>query len=154
MSIFQVSREEKGSQLLFRDDGSFLMRKLLIEDGFLLEKDSNGISRRAWMQFYKLLKEYPGYSFVKIGADMITVSFNRDVLFDPFGQLNTDEKPTMGQDLKKSFVTKIADAKCYRHEVNAKPNNHMDKITTYLGVVVIMLVIAVLIKVALMNVGL
>ena len=101
----------------------------------------------AWMMPYKLLKRFDGWG--KVGADMVTVSFARDIVFDPFGELSGGEKPIKGADLRKDFVRKIAESTVYRHRQQAKGSLIMDKVTTFLGVVVILLALAIGLKVGL-----
>ena len=136
--------KEKRTQLYFRDDGSFILRKLDVEDGFLVEKIKGEI-RKAWMMRYKLLKRFDGYG--GIGADMVTVSYARDIVFDPFNQLKDGEKPDKGDSLTKDFVSKIASAKCYRHELSAKGSLFVEKIFLFLGTTMVLLGIGILIVV-------
>lgn len=144
MSIFGPPKERR-TQLYFRDDGGFMFRKLDIEDGFLAEKIGKEIIK-AWMMRYKLLKRFNGYK--KIGADMVTLSFARDIVFDPFNQLASTEKPEKGANLIKNFVKKIAEAKCYKHEQKAKGSLLMDKIVLFEGFTMILLALSIGIVVA------
>lgn len=138
--------KERRTQLYFRDDGGFMFRKLDIEDGFLVEKNSDKEISKAWMMRYKLLKHFNG--FKKIGADMVTLSFARDIVFDPFGQLATEEKPEKGASLVKDFVQKIAEAKCYKHEQKAKGSLLIDKLVIFMGTIGVLLAIGIGIVVA------
>jgi len=138
--------KEKRTQLYFRDDGNFIFRKLDIEDGFLVEKNKQGEVIKAWMMRYKLLKRFDGYG--SIGADMVTVSFARDIVFDPFDQLKDSEKPDKGANLIKDFVRKIAEAKCYRHEMTAKGSLLAEKIVVFMGATMVLLALGIGIKVA------
>jgi len=132
--------KEQRTQLYFRDDGSFIFRKFDVEDGFLVErKGSDNEVAKAWMMKYKLLQRFNGYK--GIGADMVTLSFGRDILLDPFDKLNINEKPEKGASLIKEFVRKIAEAKCYRHEMKAKGNNMADKLVLFMGSVMVLLAI-------------
>jgi len=133
--------KEKGTQVLIRDDLSFQIRKLDIEDDALVEKDNNHVVRRAWMMYYKLLKKFNGYK--NVSADMVTISFGRDVVYDPLGQLEENEKPERGPELKKDSTSKIATSKCYKHEVYAKPSIFLDKTLGFMGTTMILLGIAI-----------
>lgn len=144
MSIFGPPKERR-TQLYFRDDGGFLFRKLDIEDGFLVEKIGNEITK-AWMMRYKLLKRFNGYK--KIGADMVTTSFARDIVLDPFNQLADNERPEKGDKLVKGFVQKIAEAKCYKHEQKAKGSLLMEKIVLFEGFTMVLLALGIGIVVA------
>ena len=145
MNLFGVPKEKR-TQLYFRDDGSFIFRKLDIEDGFLVEKNKSGEIIKAWMMRYKLLKRFDGYG--NIGADMVTISYARDIVFDPFSQLKDSETPGKGNSLIKDFVRNIAEAKCYRHEMSAKGSLFADKIVIYMGVVMVLLALGIGVKVA------
>ena len=144
-SIFGTPKEQ-GTQLYFRDDVGFQFRKLDIEDTFLVEKNSQKEATKAWMLRYKLLRRFDG--FKGIGADMVTVSYARDIVFDPFRQLNESEKPEKGKALIKDFVKKIAEAKCYQHERTAKGSTLAEKVVVYMGIVMILLALAMGIKAA------
>ena len=132
--------KQKRTQLYFRDDGQFQFRRLDIEDGFLVEKEQDAVVK-AWLLFYKLQKRFRGYG--KMGSDMVTMSFDRDIVLDPFGELNDAEKPERGNNLKKSFVKNIAEAKCYRHEHSKKPGTLMDKLVMFMGIAIILEVLII-----------
>jgi len=149
MSVFSGilgTPKEQRTQLYFRDDGGFQFRKLDVEDGFLVEKNKAREIIKAWMMRYKLLKRFDG--FKSISADMVTLSFARDIVFDPFNQLKEGEKPDKGAVLVKSFVSKIAEAKCYKHEQTAKGSLFMDKLVVFLGATMILLALGIGLKVA------
>jgi len=133
--------KERGIQLYFRDDGSFEFRKLDIEDSFLVEKDAKGNIIKAWIMYFKLLKRFLG--FKNIATDMVTVSYSRNIIFDPFNQLSNEEAPTENGKLKKEFVKRIAESKCYQHEQKAAPTLIMDKLTLFLGTLMILLGLAI-----------
>lgn len=132
--------KEKRTQLYFRDDGSFIFRKLEVEDGFLVER-KNGEIIKAWMMKYNLLIRFDGAK--GISSDMVTISFARDILFDPFDKLKLGEKPDKGNKLIKTFVSKIAEAKCYRHELKAKGNNMVDRIVIFMGATMVLLAVGI-----------
>lgn len=132
--------------MYFRDDGGFQFRKLDIEDTFLVEKNSQKEAVKAWMMRYKLLRRFDG--FKSIDADMVTVSYGRDIVFDPFRQLNDNEKPEKGKKLIKDFIKRIAEAKCYQHERTAKGSTLASTVTLYMGIVMVLLALAVGIKAA------
>lgn len=125
----------KRTQLHFRDDGQFEFRKLDILDGFLVEKQVQDVVVKAWLLFYKLQKRFKGYK--KIGSDMVTISFDRDIVLDTFGQLRDAEKPEKGSNLKKDFVSKIATAKCYKHEHSGKKRDLYDKMVLFFGIALV-----------------
>ena len=145
MNIFGTPKEKR-TQLYFRDDGGFLFRKLDIVDTFLCEKNGAGEVLKAWMMRYKLLKRFNGFG--NVGADMVTISYARDIVFDPFSELSDKEKPEKGKKLIKDFIKKIAEAKCYQHERTAKGSTFTDTITLCLGIAVVLLALAMGIKAA------
>ena len=144
-NIFGVPKE-RGTQLYFRDDGGFHFRTLDIEDTFVVEKNKQKEAVKAWMMRYKLLKRFDG--FKSIGADMVTVSYGRDIVFDPFRQLNESEVPEKGKALIKDFIKRIAEAKCYQHERTAKGSTLVEKVVIYMGAVMVLLALAIGIKAA------
>ncbi len=141
-----MKRHKQRTQLHFRDDGQFQFRKLFIEDGFLVEKEGDAITS-AWMLLYKLLKRFDGLKGVG-GADMVTISYDRDVILDTFNQVTDAEKPERGGELKKSFVKGIAEAKCYRHEHGKKKRNIADTMVLFLGTAIMGEIIGILILVS------
>ena len=101
---------------------------------------------KAWLLFYKLQKRFKGYK--RIGFDMVTISFDRDIVLDTFGQLSDAEKPQRGADLKKSFVSNIATATCYKHEHTDKKRSLLDKMVMYLGMALLCELAIILLQVA------
>lgn len=148
MSIFNMggTPKERRTQLYFRDDGAFQFRQLDIEDGFLVERNAKKEITKAWMMKYGLLLRFNGFKNIK--KDMITPSFGRDIIFDPHDKLGTGEKPEKGNKIIKSFITKIATAKCYRHEQKAKGNLMIDKMVLFMGFTMLLLAIGIGLKVA------
>lgn len=147
--IFKSKPKEKRTQFHLRDDGKFELRKLDVEEACLVEKDSKGEGFRAWRHFYKLQFPFPGFG--KIKADMVTLSYDRDVIFDPYNILEESEKPTKGKDindLNRPWITEIAQAQRYKAENQQAPSLIGDKITYALIVVDIVLVLAVGIGIA------
>lgn len=138
-----LKQKKQRTQLHFGDDGQFEFRKLLIEDGFLVEKEGDKVTS-AWMLLYKLQKRFNGFRGVS-GADMVTMSYDRDVILDSFNQVNDIEKPERGSDLKKNFAKNIAESKCYKHE-HAKPKRSIaDTMVLFLGTAILGEVIGLLI---------
>lgn len=137
MPWFKGNPKERRTQLYFRDDGTFEFRKLDIEDSFLVDKDTKGSIIRAWIMYFKLLKRFPG--FKNIGADMVTISYSRNTIYDLFGQLTKEETPTLEGKLKDGFVKRVAESKCYQHEQKAASGLIMDKLTMFLGTLMILL---------------
>jgi hypothetical protein len=146
--------KEQVRQVLLRDDMTFLIRPLTVEDAWKIEFNDKKKKARAFMLHHKLQKRFDGYK--NMPACNLTVDITRDVVYDPFNQLNVREKPSFGVEkvsskdvLKKDMMTKIADSKCYRIEQDAKPTSSYDKTQVFLGVTMLMLVLAVLLKVGL-----
>ena len=145
MNLFGTPKE-RGTQLYFRDDGGFLFRKLDIVDGFVVDRNKSGEAVKAWMMKYKLLKRFDGYKGV--GADMVTISYARDIVYDPFGQLKDREKPDKGDSLIKDFICKISTAICYKHERTAKGSVFAEKIVLFMGATMVLLALGIGVKVA------
>ena len=137
----RTNRIERGTQLHFFDDGTFEFRKLPIEDSFLVEKDAHNSITRAWVMYFKLLKRFPG--FKNIDSGMVTLSYGRNIVLDPFYQLSENEKPVEKGKFKTTFIQQVAESKCYQHEQKAKPSLVGDKLTIFMGTLVILLGLAV-----------
>lgn len=135
----------KRTQLHVMDNSDFEFRKLKVLDGFLVETENEAV-KRAWMLPYKIQKRFGGYK--SIGADSVTVCYDRDILLDTFGQMKDSEKPERGKNLKKQFVRDIATATCYKHEAGKKGLQLIDKMIIFIGTTIILEVIGILIIVA------
>lgn len=138
---------EQRTQLFFRDDGSFEFRKLPFEDACLVERKDNNIVR-AWKHFYNNEFLFNGYKKVK--ADMVTLGFNRDIILDPFNTVPERPSPNSGKPLPnetsiKKWTGEVAESQRYK-AIN-KPGNMLiwDKITMFLGIALLLMVIAFLI---------
>lgn len=134
LDLSGTSHEQK-TQLYFFDDGSFKFRKMTFEDACLVEK-KNGEVDRGWAHFYGAELRFDGYKNIK--ADMITLSFNRDFILDPFNKVKEATNPEGGKPKKgdadiKRWTGAIAEAQ--RHKVMNKPSNMLliNKITIFLG---------------------
>ena len=86
--------------------------------------------------FYKLQKRFDGYR--KIGADIVYIPFDRDILLDIFNQFTDEEKPEKGNNLKKDYIRQIAESKCYQHEHTPQGRQLTDKIILFLGTAMVM----------------
>lgn len=129
--MFGIKPQERGTQLHFYDDSTFEFRKQLIEDSFLVEKDQRNNITRAWVMYFKLLKRFPG--FKNIDSGMVTLSYGRNIVLDPFGQLSDSEKPMEKGKFKLAFIEQVAESKCYQHEQKAKTSLVADKLTIFMG---------------------
>ncbi len=136
---------EYGTQLLLRDDRTFIFRKLKIAESSLVDyvHEKPVI---AWPMLYKLMKRFEGYA--RIGAGMVTICYNRDIILDPLHQMPEKTKPVKGSSLQKDFIRKLAEAKCYQHEYSARPTFILDKMTVFIGITMILLALALGIKLA------
>ncbi len=140
--------KEKRTQLYFRDDGSFIFRKLPFEDSCLVEK-SNGVVIKAWKHFYCAQVPFNGYK--KIQADMVTPGFDRDFILDPFSKIpvmdNTGGKPKRSEDSIKKWTSQVAESQRYKVMNNPGKMLLLDKITTYLGIslLILLLILGILI---------
>ncbi len=94
--------KEQRTQLHFRDDGTFQFRRLEIEETFLVEKKDDVITR-GWKHFYRNQFPFPGYKNIK--ADQVTLSFDRDIILDPFGIV---EKEKEAPDKSKKILGDVA----------------------------------------------
>ena len=74
----------------FKENGNARFDRMDIEDTFFIEK-KNGRGVRAWKNFYKLMLPFEGYKNVR--RDMVTLAYARDIIYDPFNALSTEERP-------------------------------------------------------------
>jgi len=96
--VGKATNKEKVMRLHFRDNRHFKFEKTEVEDSILQEK-KNGRLVRAWEMLYKL--QLPFRGFKGIVQDMVTLTFERDVIFDPFNTLADTETP-------KAYISKLS----------------------------------------------
>lgn len=133
--------KEKRTQLHFRDDGKFTFRKLLIMDTFLVEKYKDDIIK-GWKHFYKL--QFPFAGLKGISADMVTLGFDRDIILDPYGIVDEKEKPNKNRKINDNpWITEVADGQRYKAQNNPGNMLMLDKITVFLGVATLLIVLAI-----------
>lgn len=140
MNIFGPPKEKR-TQLFFRDDGKFIFRKMLIEDTFLVEKVDNNIIK-GWKHFFKL--QFPFAGLKGIGADMVTLGFDRDIILDPYNLVDDKDKPDIRKKINENdWVTEVAEGQ--RYKAQNKPGSMLmvDKVTVFLGVAVLIMVLAI-----------
>lgn len=150
MGIFTPQKEQV-YQTFFREDMTFVTRKVDVEDGWKIELNEKKKAIRAFMLPYKLQRQFDGYK--NVPPCNMTIDFSRDILLDPFSQLKDTEKPEKGKTksgdvLKKDMMRKIADAKCHKLEQDAKPTSVQDKIVLFMGIVSLILALAIGLKIA------
>lgn len=142
MGLFSLSGEhkEQKTQLHFYDDHSFEFRKRPVEDSCLVEKQDNNIVK-AWKHFYGTEMRFDGYG--KLKPDGVTLSFDRDFIFDPFNKVPDITKIRGGKPLSnegsiKAYCSSIAEGQ--RYKVMNKPGNMLliNKITLFLGAALVM----------------
>ena len=133
--------KEKRTQLFFRDDGKATFRKLEVEEASLVEKNPAGEIIKGWKHFYKLQFPFKGYG--NIGADKVTLSFDRHYVLDPFDLLNKDERPPQDGKLDNAYISQIASGRCYKIESQKKGTSVVDKMTLFLGSGIILEIIII-----------
>ena len=132
--------KEKRTQLFFRDDGKFTFRKLFIEDTFLVEKRGDDIVK-GWKHFFKL--QFPFAGLKGIAADMVTLGFDRDIILDSYNLVDENDKPDKHRKINDNdWITDVAEGQ--RYKAQNKPGSMLllDKITVFLGVAVLIIVLA------------
>lgn len=147
MSIFDKKPDER-TQLHFNSDGSFEFRKRPLEDSCVVEKDEGKILK-AWPHFYSAEYQFDGNG--KIPADMVTLSFERDMILDPFGKIPVSDsvsgKPKQSDEpTVKKWLSQLAESQ--RYKVMNKPGSMLliNKITLFLGAGFILMVLGFLIS--------
>lgn len=136
-----TSKAERAVQLFFRDDRQFEIRHMPLKMGFVVEMVKQQVIR-AWLMPYGVLKRFDGWA--GIGACMMLISYGRDIICDPFRQLQQGEKPEVGGTLIKSQISDIATSVCYQHERGPKRSD-IDKIVMWLGVALTGITIALVV---------
>lgn len=132
----------KRTVLHFYDDESFVFKKLPIKDGCFLWKEMDKYVK-ATCHFFKLQFAFAGYK--GIPGDQVTISFDRDILYDPHNILNPDEKPDKSGFLNQKWISRIATSKIYE-AMKQKPGSlFMDRVSWFLGGTLGVLTIAFLI---------
>jgi len=143
---------EKRTQLLYRDDGKLEFRKLPVQDGFLVVKTGDDV-KQGWLHYHTNQFSFKGYK--NIPADMVTLSSSRDIVLDDFKILKPEDKPTAGavhlgtSGLVKKRIQEIAET--VRHKVQVKPGYSpmMNRITLFLGITLVVMVLSLAIQYAL-----
>ena len=139
MDIFGPPKEKR-TQLFFRDDGKFIFRKLFIEDTFLVEKVSSDIVK-GWKHFYKL--QFPFAGLKGIPADMVTLGFDRDIVFDIYGLVDEKDKPLKNKKINENdWITDVADGQRYKAQNKPASMLLLDKVTIFLGIATLVIVLA------------
>jgi hypothetical protein len=145
MGFFSLGAgKEKGDQLHFYADGSFEFRKKPLEDGCIVERVEDQVLK-AWPYFYSAQMQFDGYK--SIPASMPILSFDRDMILDPFNKIPQSEtvngKPDKNDVNVKKWLSQLAES--MRYKVMSKPGSMLlvDKITVFLGVALLMEIIGV-----------
>jgi len=135
-SMFSVKPKERRTQLHFRDDGSFEFRKLEIEDTFLVEKNKDEIIR-GWKHFYR--NQFPFVGFKSIKPDQVTMSFDRDIILDPYGLIKDDKDNPEKREAKgqlvgvKAWLSDVGEARRLKMMANRSKSKSYNMIIIFLG---------------------
>jgi len=109
MGLF-TNKEEKRTQLYFRDDRKFTFRKMPLEHSCIVEKE-DGKYIHAFKHFYNAEIPFAGYK--NASGDSVTLGFSRDIILDPFNKIkvgpSTGEKPGTDETSLKKWIAKIAE---------------------------------------------
>jgi hypothetical protein len=129
----------KRTVLHFYDDESFVLKKLPIRDGCFLWKEGDKFVK-ATCHLFKLQFHFPGYRGAP--GDQVSISFDRDILYDPHNILSVDEKPDKTRALNQTWVSRISTSKIYEAQLQ-KPGSLLgDRIVWFLGGTLSLMVIA------------
>jgi len=134
--------KEKQLQLYFREDGKVQFRMLEVEDTFLVEK-KNGQRIAAWKLAYKLLLPFAGYGDIKPGN--VTVSYARDIIFDPFKLLKDAEKPDKSKSIAKPWIKDVAESQGYTAQQESSRKIALSTQVALLGGTVLLMAVILLI---------
>lgn len=149
--------KERRTQLLFRDDGAFQFRKMDIEKTFLIEKKQD-IVVRGWVLSHRNQYPFDGYGSIK--ADQVTISHNRDILYDPYKLVEQKDKPeilappTVANKIKGNGAGQLTGVQIWlaqvgedaREQILSKRDkkSNLDKMTTWLSVAMIIEIVALI----------
>ena len=128
--------------LYFREDSKFKFEQKEVQDTYMIEKKDSKVSR-AWKLFHALVKDFAGYKSIPKGG--IILGFGRDIVLDPFKQLQDDEKPEKGKKIIKPWVTQVATAQCYKAQKEAHTMLSINRQIAIEGVVAGILLIPLLV---------
>lgn len=123
-------KSSKRTALHFYDDESFELIKRHIKDTFFILKEGEKVVE-AWCHFFKTQFQFDGYK--GISGDQVTITFDRDVCYDPYDILTETEKPVktgaLQGALKQPYISRIANSKVHEAQKQKKGGTIMDKIT-------------------------
>lgn len=127
------SISSKRTALHFYDDESFEFIKRTIKDTFFILKDGERVVK-AWCHFFKTQFQFDGYK--GISGDQVTITFDRDIFYDPYDILQPGEKPKkldsfekLKSPLQQPYISRIANSKVHEAQKQKKGGTMMDKIT-------------------------
>jgi len=149
MGLFGSGSKEVKSQLHFYDNGDFEFRKRPLQDAHLVEQ-AEGIVVKAFPLFYASEIQFNGHK--GIPADMMSLSFDRDMILDPFGKVpvreNISGKPGTDEVSIGKWLAKIAESQRYKVMVKQGSLLLIEKITLFLGIGLILEIIGLVITAA------
>lgn len=135
-NIFGTNQKDNRTQLHFRDEGTFEFRTLPIEDTFLVEKVKDEIVR-GWKHFYRNQFPFPGYKGMR--SDLVTLSYDRDIILDPYGLVNDDrdnpeKKTVQGQPGGvRAWLIEIGEARRLKMMANRSKTKNYNMVIIFLG---------------------
>ena len=144
MGIFSTPQQRV--QLLLGDDASAEFRRLPVRSSSLCEVDGEDITR-GWPLFNKLLKRFDGGNGLPSG--MVQIAFERDIILDPYSQVDPAEKPEKGPGLVKEWIRNVAETARYKHQKRRAVNQIWSKVTLFMGGALILMVLMIGLKLAL-----
>lgn len=130
---------EQKTQLYIRDDRKFTFRKLPLQYSCLLEKKGEKIVR-AWRHSY--IGEYLFLGYKNMSADMVTLSFGRDIFLDPHNKIpQTDDTSGKPKDIKK-WIGQVGENMRFVYRAKAQ-NRSMNEWINYtlMGIALIMVIV-------------
>lgn len=137
------SGNSRRTTLHFHDDESFEFRKLQILDTFFIKKEGDKVVE-AWCHFFKTQFNFSGYK--DISGDAVTITHQRDILYDPYNILGVTEKPKINGSLDQAYISRIANTKIHEAQKQKKKSTMMDKVVWGLLAIVGCEVVVLLLK--------
>jgi hypothetical protein len=116
----------KRTTLHFYDDESFGFRRLPIKDTFFILKEGDKV-KKAWCHYFKTQFQFNGYR--GFSGDNVTITYDRDIFYDPYNILKPTEKPDKTGRLNQAYISRIATSKIYEAQKQKKSSMMMDRVT-------------------------
>lgn len=144
MSFLKGTPKEAGTVIIRHDSGYLEFREFDMENESVLEKDNNGIAKRAWPWKFDLIKDFSLPNSDETKKALLV--FDRDIVFDPFEELpNNDPAKPQTENTRITTVARIANKTAQQH-AQETPGIIYNRGILFLGVTMFILAIGLALK--------